>query len=195
MSLYKAKEEIERLKKEAVVQLELRAAIAQVILSDLNTQERIENLLEERVGLPGADPLTKKEEITYLDTIINDYVYRKVDAILEAKKEISDVLNDKKKNTTGFMKPSLMKIQSILLGSDKQDIKNEALKIKRGRGRALPKWLLSLKKGRYTVYDIVEISKTDPRNVQKIMKKYCKNVDYIDAGGHLKKCVYQWEGI
>lgn len=185
-------DEIEKLKMKAAHELQVRMDIAIVLLSDTSTQERIEDLLDDRFRYPGSAPLSKKEETEYLNTIMNSIIYTKIDEIMESKKEILEVLNDRKKNTFGIAKSSLMKIQSILI-NEKQETKKEPLK--RGRGRALPLWLLSLKKGRYTVENITEISGTDKRNVQKIMKKYCKNVDYIDAGGHLKKCVYHWEGI
>ena len=57
----------------------------------------------------------------------------------------------------------------------------------------LPKWLEALPAGKYTVTELVSISGTGERNVQKVMKKFCPHVEYIESSApHIKKCMYHW---
>lgn len=58
----------------------------------------------------------------------------------------------------------------------------------------LPEWLASLPAGKYTVPELIKLSKTGERNVQKTMKKYCKKIEYVEGSlPHLRKCVYHWD--
>ena len=58
----------------------------------------------------------------------------------------------------------------------------------------MPKWLESLPAGKYTVTELVSISSTGERNVQKVMKKFCPHVEYIESVvPHIKKCLYNWQ--
>lgn len=57
----------------------------------------------------------------------------------------------------------------------------------------MPHWLTSLPPGRYTVADLIDVSGTGERNIQKTMKKFCKQIEYIESSApHIKKCLYYW---
>lgn len=66
--------------------------------------------------------------------------------------------------------------------------------IKKKIGRPLPEWILNLKKGEYSINDLIKISKTSRTNCLKLMKKF--NTETIYKRENDRVCAYyKWEGL
>lgn len=182
----------EKFKIAATKEVELRNSIATIVSEDLWFQDEIEIILDERFPKHfnhRETPSTKEENEIHRHLI--DLLYSKVASVLNCKHDVSDIVNDKNAKFLRLTSSSMIKIQALYTQRDKVEVKK--IEQKNGRGRPIPPWLISLKKGQYTVDELVEISQTKRRNVQKTMKKYCKKISYVDVGDVIKKCVYHWD--
>ena len=182
----------EKFKLAIAKEVELRNSIATIVSEDLWFQEEIENILDDKFPkrLNRRDTPTDKEE-NEINKHLIDALYRKVESVLNCKHDVSDMVNDKNAKYLRLTRSSMMKIQALYTQRDKV----EKIERKNGRGRPMPQWLLSLKKGQYTVDELVQISDTVRRNVQQTMKRHCKKISYVDVGDAMKKCVYHWEPL
>ena len=183
----------ETIKKELAREIEIKSYLATIILEDASTQDEIESYLDDRFPkrFNFREEPSEKQLKDALKYLLEEKIYQKVTNILHLKSQIKDIVNNKKSSFLRLTVSSLMKIQALF--DQKTDIEEKKLAQTHKRGRPLPTWLLNLKKGQYTVSELVEISKTEKRNVQKTMKKYCKIISYVDVGDYNKKCVYHWE--
>ena len=184
----------EKFKLAAAKEVELRNSIATIVSEDLWFQEEIENIVDDRFPkrLNRRETPSVKEENEINKQLI-DTLYRKVESVLNCKHDVSDMVNDRNAKILRLTRGSMMKIQALYTQRDKIEI--DKIQQKKGRGRPMPQWLLSLKKGQYTVDELVKISDTVRRNVQQTMKRHCKKISYVDVGDVMKKCVYHWEPL
>ena len=184
----------EKFKLAAVKEVELRNSIATIVSEDLWFQEEIENILDDRFPkyLNRRETPTSKEE-NEINKHLIDVLYSKVESVLNCKHDVSDMVNDRNAKILRLTRGSMMKIKALYTQRDKVEV--ERIQQKKGRGRPMPPWLLSLKKGQYTVDELVKISQTVRRNVQQTMKRHCKKISYVDIGDVMKKCVYHWDPL
>ena len=68
------------------------------------------------------------------------------------------------------------------------------LKTEKGRGRPPPSWLISLPKGKYTVFELEGRFDRDRDSIRKVLKKHGVEIEYSKENGKII-AYYLWDGF